>query len=83
VYALYVRPGLERRGHGSALLASALEALWLASYASVALWVADHNSDARTFYERANWFTDGAHRSVLLPGAPWPLPAVRYRAPTP
>ncbi|MCU1490983.1 MAG: family N-acetyltransferase, partial [Acidimicrobiaceae bacterium] len=76
-------PGLERHGHGSALLGDALEALRLASYASVTLWVADQNAKARAFYERANWCTDGARRSVLLPGAPWPLPAVRYRAPRP
>jgi GNAT superfamily N-acetyltransferase len=75
LFAIYVLPEAWGSGAGSALMASALEAL--RSYSSATLWVLDDNPRARRFYEREGWILDGGCRNEEFLGVA--VPEVRYR----
>ena len=60
--ALYVDPGLWRRGAGSALLAETLARLRRRGVRAVELWVFRDNQDAVAFYERHGFALDGAEQ---------------------
>lgn len=64
---LYVRPGMQGKGAGSALLAKAMEL----SPGELLLWTFQRNRKARRFYERrafiAVQFTDGAENEEREP----------------
>ncbi len=69
---LYVRPGYQGQGVGSALLANAMEL----SPAELNLWTFQRNANARRFYERRGFavveLTDGAGNEEREPD-------IRYR----
>ncbi|MEO6204510.1 MAG: GNAT family N-acetyltransferase [Mycobacteriales bacterium] len=71
---LYVEPGHQRNGLGSALLAAGLALL---TQSECALWVLEGNHPARRFYEQHGFAADGA-RDVLTRGNT-AAPEVRYR----
>ncbi len=75
LFAIYVLPEAWSSGAGSALMASALEAL--RSYSSATLWVLEDNPRARRFYEREGWILDGGRREEEFLGVT--VPEVRYR----
>ena len=75
LFAIYVLPEAWGSGAGSALMASALEAL--RSYSSATLWVLEDNPRARRFYEREGWILDGGRREEEILGVT--VAEVRYR----
>ena len=75
LYAIYVLPEGWGTGAGSALMASALEAL--RGYPSATLWVLEDNPRARRFYEREGWILDGGRRDEDFLGVT--VAEVRYR----
>ncbi|HUZ14719.1 MAG TPA: GNAT family N-acetyltransferase, partial [Gaiellaceae bacterium] len=75
LFAIYVVPEAWGSGAGSALMASALEAL--RSYSSATLWVLEDNPRARRFYEREGWSLDGGRRDEEFLGVT--VAEVRYR----
>ena len=62
VYALYVHPDHDGRGHGRELLASAQADLLNRGLEIVTLWVFEANERARQFYAAAGFAPDGARR---------------------
>ena len=60
--AIYVAPGQERTGVGTALMEKSLELLRADGFQRAALWVLAANMPARHFYEKADWVTDGTLR---------------------
>ncbi len=75
LFAIYVLPEAWGSGAGSALMASALEAL--RGYSSATLWVLEDNPRARRFYEREGWILDGGRRDEEILGVT--VAEVRYR----
>ena len=75
LHAIYVLPEAWGSGAGSALMATALEAL--RGYPSAMLWVLEDNPRARRFYEREGWILDGGRRDEEFLGVT--VPEVRYR----
>ncbi|GAS98343.1 GCN5-related N-acetyltransferase [Mycolicibacterium canariasense] len=63
IYALYVTPGEQRGGVGSALLNAALQHL---PQPIVQLWCAAGNSQAQSFYERHGFAADGADDDYVV-----------------
>jgi ribosomal protein S18 acetylase RimI-like enzyme len=62
LYALYLHPGLWRRGHGSVLLDAALADRRADGQAIVTLWVLADNARARAFYARHGFADDGGRK---------------------
>lgn len=60
VAAIYVEPGLWRKGVGTALLDDALQQLRAAAWDHVTLWVFAENAAALAFYRRFGFAPDGA-----------------------
>jgi ribosomal protein S18 acetylase RimI-like enzyme len=82
VVGLYVDPSCWREGHAARLLAAILDDLRDAGARSARLWVLEHNTAARSIYERRGWRTDGATRVVSTGPGVEGLPEVvelRYR----
>jgi GNAT superfamily N-acetyltransferase len=77
VYALFVEPGQQGRGHGGNLLLHAQGRLAALGYREATLWVLAGQLSARRFYEGAGWREDGCGTSLSFGGRP--LAAVRYR----
>jgi GNAT superfamily N-acetyltransferase len=75
LFAIYVLPDAWGSGAGSALMASALEAL--RGYSSATLWVLEDNPRARRFYEREGWILEGGRRDEEFLGMT--VAEVRYR----
>ena len=75
LFAIYVLPEAWGSGAGSALMATALEAL--RGYPSATLWVLEDNPRARRFYEREGWILDGGRRDEEFLGVT--VAEVRYR----
>ena len=75
LFAIYVLPDAWGSGAGSALMASALEAL--RGYSSATLWVLEDNPRARHFYEREGWILDGGRRDEEILGMT--VVEIRYR----
>ncbi|MDQ1712933.1 MAG: hypothetical protein QOE45_2383 [Frankiaceae bacterium] len=76
VYAIYVLPGAQRHGLGTALLDTAVR--WLAGRPGV-LWVLAANAPARAFYAARGWTSDGTERAIDVGGDV--VNEVRYRYP--
>ena len=67
---LYVLPGHQGSGVGSALHDLALERLRAHGRASAKLWCLEENRSARAFYERRGWRLTGETRVVPFPPNP-------------
>jgi len=76
LYAINVHPGSWRSGVGTALLEAAHTALATEGFPTAVLWVLPTNDRARRFYERHDWFADGAARDEESNG--FIVPEVRY-----
>ena len=74
LYSIYVTPERWRHGIGSGLLIRSTKMLGEAGFASCTLWVLAQNGNARRFYERHGWRSDGTERPV-----DGPIPEIRYR----
>ena len=59
VFAIYVRPEIQGRGIGSALMREGLRTLKKENFHSAVLWVLDGNLLTRSWYESRGWKTDG------------------------
>ncbi|GAA3237583.1 GNAT family N-acetyltransferase [Actinocorallia longicatena] len=64
--ALHVDPLRAREGHGSRLLAAAVDLLREDSYATVVTWVFTEDAALRGFLEPAGWAPDEATRTLEL-----------------
>jgi GNAT superfamily N-acetyltransferase len=77
IAAIYLAPEAWGTGGGRQLMGASLEALVLAGYRQVILWVLDSNERARRFYVANGWQPDGAAKVDARLG--FPLAEVRYR----
>jgi ribosomal protein S18 acetylase RimI-like enzyme len=64
LYSIYVTPERWRHGIGSRLLIQSTKMLGEAGFASCTLWVLAQNGNARRFYARHGWRSDGTERPV-------------------
>ncbi len=76
LYALYVDPGRYGDGIGHALLQESVRRCTTAGHARMLLWVLEHNTRARRFYERAGFRADGTEEPFEVDGTK--VPEVRY-----
>jgi GNAT superfamily N-acetyltransferase len=67
---LYVVPGHQGTGVGSALHDLALERLRLRGNERAKLWCLEHNTNARRYYEKRGWMLTDATRVVPFPPNP-------------
>lgn len=65
---LLVLPDAQGRGHGSRLLAAAIDLLRADGISRAVCWVFQGDSGAQTFYETAGWALDGASRDLDAAG---------------
>jgi GNAT superfamily N-acetyltransferase len=75
--AMYVEPGLWRRGVGRALIEAAIGHAGSLGYESMELWTFERNQRALSFYRAFGFERDGAER----PFVPIGTPTVRLRRP--
>jgi len=68
VAALLVEPRWGRRGHGSRLLAAAVDFLRQDGVTGLVAWVPDGDRASTAFYESAGWEPDGAARILEADG---------------
>lgn len=68
VVALLVEPRWGRRGHGSRLLAAAVETLRGHGWTTAVAWVLESDAVSRGFYASAGWAPDGAPRTLDVDG---------------
>lgn len=68
VVAMLVEPRWGRRGHGSRLLAAAVDHLRQDGATRLVAWVPDGDRSSAAFYESANWERDGATRTLEAEG---------------
>ena len=68
VAALLVEPRWGRRGHGSRLLAAAVEHLRADAVTRLVAWVPDGDQASARFYESASWERDGTVRILEADG---------------
>jgi len=68
VAALLVEPRWGRRGHGSRLLAAAVDTARDAGVSSLVTWVFAADAASQDFYESAGWAADGARRELDMGG---------------
>jgi len=68
IAALLVEPRWGRRGHGSRLLAAAVDHLRADGVTRLVAWVPDADRASGAFYESANWERDGAVRTLEADG---------------
>jgi len=68
VAALLVEPRWGRRGHGSRLLAAAVDFLRQDGVTGLVAWVPDGDRASTAFYESAGWEPDGAARILETDG---------------
>ncbi|WP_461535349.1 GNAT family N-acetyltransferase [Spongorhabdus nitratireducens] len=59
ITSIYLHPDYFRQGIGTLLLNSAVDSLRQAGYQQVSLWVLSRNSNARAFYHKHHFATDG------------------------
>ncbi|MBT2674869.1 GNAT family N-acetyltransferase [Streptomyces sp. ISL-14] len=76
LYALYVDPGRYGGGIGHTLLQESLRRCTAAGHTRMLLWVLEHNTRARRFYERAGFRPDGSEEPFEVDGVE--VPEVRY-----
>jgi len=62
---LLVEPRWGRRGHGSRLLAAAVDHLRSGGMARAEVWLLDGDAVSRRFYESAGWQPDGTVRMLV------------------
>lgn len=65
VVSMWVRPGCRRRGHGSALLAAAVDAARADGADALTLWLVDGNEEAAALYS-ARGFRPTGERTALV-----------------
>ncbi|MDX6256896.1 MAG: hypothetical protein QOJ11_3230 [Frankiales bacterium] len=65
---LLVLPAVQGKGHGSRLLAAAIDLLRADGVSRAVCWVFQGDSGAQTFYETAGWALDGATRDLDAAG---------------
>lgn len=63
---LVVSPAEQRHGHGSRLLAAAVEHAREAGAGTMVMWVLEPDRPLREFLESAGWAADGARRELEL-----------------
>lgn len=68
VVAFHVDPAEQRAGHGSRLLAAAVDTLRADGFGRARLWQVVGDDALRAFLEPAGWAPDGAHRTLDLTG---------------
>jgi len=73
---MYLHPDYWGKGHGKQLMQEAEQLLRERGYAEITLWVLEGNSQARQFYEKAGFVTDGREEAIQLRGSN--LVKVRY-----
>lgn len=78
LYAIYLRPDQQGRGHGAQLHSAAVDRLSALGFTSATLWVLQGNERAIGFYHRQGWAADGARRVDQGPGDV-DLPELRLR----
>lgn len=61
---LVVSPAEQRKGHGSRLLAAAVDHAREQGAARLVVWVLEPDTPLREFLEAAGWAVDGAHRDL-------------------
>ncbi len=65
--ALHVAPEAQRQGHGSRLLAAAIDSMTSAGFTEAVCWVPLHEEPRRAFLMSAGWAPDGALRDLAAP----------------
>jgi predicted N-acetyltransferase YhbS len=65
---LLVLPSEQGKGHGSRLLAAAIDVLRSEGTARAVCWVFESDSGTQTFYETAGWALDGTARDLDADG---------------
>lgn len=68
VVAFHVDEGAQRVGHGSRLLAAAVDTLRADGFTRARFWQVVGDDAIRSFLEPAGWVPDGAHRTLDLTG---------------
>lgn len=68
IVALHVDPEWLGAGHGSRLLAAAIDTLRADGFTRARIWQVVGDDALRAFLEPAGWAPDGAHRSLDLTG---------------
>lgn len=68
VGALLVEPRWGRRGHGSRLLAAAVDLAREAGAATAVTWTLEADQASRSFYRSAGWEPDGTGRALDMDG---------------
>lgn len=68
IVTLHVDPDAQRHGHGSRLVAAAVETLQADGFARARIWQVVGDDALRTFLEPAGWAVDGAFRTLDLTG---------------
>lgn len=63
---LVVAPEEQRHGHGSRLLAAAVEYARGGGAGTLVMWVLEPDAPLREFLESSGWAADGAHRELEL-----------------
>jgi L-amino acid N-acyltransferase YncA len=76
LYGIYVAPTQLRRSLGWQLYSRAEQELSNAGKSNVSLWVLERNANARRFYEKMGFNSDGATKMITLGGVD--LPEIRY-----
>lgn len=68
ISTMLVEPRWGRRGHGSRLLAAAVDHLRGDHIPSATAWILDRDRASTAFYTSAGWSPDGAARALDAPG---------------
>lgn len=68
IVAFHIDPGALRAGHGSRLVAAAVDTLRADGFTHARMWVLSGDDELRAFIESAGWGADGAHRTLDVTG---------------
>ena len=68
IVAFHVDPAAFGAGHGSRMLAAAVDTLRADGFARACIWIVLRDDALRAFLEPAGWAPDGAHRELDLTG---------------
>lgn len=68
IVAIHVDPSELGSGHGSRLVAAAVDTMRADGFTRARLWVLSGDDDLRGFVESGGWAADGAHRTLDLTG---------------
>ncbi|HEX6232190.1 MAG TPA: GNAT family N-acetyltransferase [Jiangellaceae bacterium] len=68
IVAFHIDPSAFGAGHGSRLLAAAVDTLRADGFTRARIWVVVRDDALRAFLESAGWGPDGAHRELDLTG---------------